>query len=338
MRQHGSGQPYGTDPGHRRHGHARAPRRPAPAGCRQSTSASSAGTRHDARGRHRVRDRRPAQGRRHRGRGDGAEVIVHSPATPRATTRRRGTWCGPRRGPGRRISCTSRSSAPTGFRWSAASTGRCSATSQSKRAAEQIVADSGLPWTTLRATQFHDLRLKVAQGMAKLPVIPVPCGFRFQPVDTGEVAARLVELALGAPAGLVPDIAGPRGTRWPTCSALPAGRRKHRLIVPVRLPGKAARAFRDGANLAPDRAVGHDVGGLPRRAGVARRVTSLARESGCSSSRNPGRITPRSPVGTDRAQIGERAASFPERMPAITARDLRALRRHPRRRRRVVRG
>lgn len=32
--------------------------------------------------------------------------------------------------------------------------------------------------------------------------------------------------------------------------------RKHRLIVPVRLPGKAARAFRAGANLAPERAVG----------------------------------------------------------------------------------
>jgi hypothetical protein len=31
---------------------------------------------------------------------------------------------------------------------------------------------------------------------------------------------------------------------------------KHRAIVPVRLPGKAARAFREGANLAPDRAVG----------------------------------------------------------------------------------
>lgn len=41
-------------------------------------------------------------------------------------------------------------------------------------------------------------------------MLPVPAGFRFQPVDTGEVAARLAELALGAPAGLVPDIAGPR--------------------------------------------------------------------------------------------------------------------------------
>jgi hypothetical protein len=31
---------------------------------------------------------------------------------------------------------------------------------------------------------------------------------------------------------------------------------RHRLLMPVRLPGEAARAFRAGANLAPDRAVG----------------------------------------------------------------------------------
>src|SRR5918998_3333592 len=34
---------------------------------------------------------------------------------------------------------------------------------ESKRAAERVVADSGLPWTMLRATQFHDLILTVAQ-------------------------------------------------------------------------------------------------------------------------------------------------------------------------------
>jgi hypothetical protein len=34
-------------------------------------------------------------------------------------------------------------------------------------------------------------------------------------------------------------------------------RGKHRLMVPVRIPGKAARAIRAGANLAPERAVGH---------------------------------------------------------------------------------
>jgi uncharacterized protein YbjT (DUF2867 family) len=127
-----------------------------------------------------------------------------------------------------------------------------------KRAAEQVVAGSGLPWTTLRAAQFHDLILMVAQVMAKLPVIPVPSGFRFQPVDSGEVAARLADLALGAPAGLVPDLAGPRV--YPVGDLLRSylqAQGKHRPMLPIRLPGAAARAFRAGANLAPDRAAGH---------------------------------------------------------------------------------
>ncbi len=128
----------------------------------------------------------------------------------------------------------------------------------SKLAAERIVADSGLPFTTLRATQFHDLILTVAQQMAKLPVIPVPAGFRFQPIDAGEVAARLTELALGEPAGLVPDMGGPRA--YPLADLLRGylrARHRHRPIVPLRQPGKAARALRAGANLAPDQAVGH---------------------------------------------------------------------------------
>jgi uncharacterized protein YbjT (DUF2867 family) len=127
-----------------------------------------------------------------------------------------------------------------------------------KRAVESVVADSGLPWTTLRAAQFHDLISMVAGALAKLPVIPVPAGFRFQPVDAAAVADRLVELALGQPSGLVPDIAGPR--IYPTSELvrgyLRANQRRRRPILPVRLPGEAARAIRAGANLAPDRAAG----------------------------------------------------------------------------------
>jgi uncharacterized protein YbjT (DUF2867 family) len=123
--------------------------------------------------------------------------------------------------------------------------------------AERVIADSGLPWTTLRAAQFHDLLLTMAQAMARLPVIPVAAGIRFQPVDAAEVAARLAELALGPPAGLVPDLAGPRA--YPMAELVRGYLRaagKQRPVVPVRLPGRAARAVRDGANLAPDRAVG----------------------------------------------------------------------------------
>ncbi|MDQ4057793.1 MAG: NAD(P)H-binding protein [Actinomycetota bacterium] len=126
-----------------------------------------------------------------------------------------------------------------------------------KRAAEKVVAGSGLPWTTLRATQFHESMLKVVRQMARLPVVPVPAGFRFQPVDAGEVAARLAELSLGRPSGLVPDLAGPRvyGMAELVRGYLRAGHRR-RPILPVKLPGKAARAIRAGANLAPERAVG----------------------------------------------------------------------------------
>ncbi len=126
-----------------------------------------------------------------------------------------------------------------------------------KHAAEEAIAGSGIPWTTLRATQFFDLSLTTAQAMAKLPVLPVPAGFRFQPIDAGEVADRLVELALGRPAGLVPAIGGPRIYDWADLIRgylLAAG--KHRAIVRVPVFGKAAAAIREGANLARDRAVG----------------------------------------------------------------------------------
>ncbi|HZI96063.1 MAG TPA: hypothetical protein VFD41_00905 [Actinomycetales bacterium] len=86
--------------------------------------------------------------------------------------------------------------------------------------------------------------------MSKLPVVPVPGGVRLQPVDAGEVAARLVELTLDEPAGRVPDLAGPKvyGLDELVRGYLEATG-KHRLTVPVRMPGKAGRAYRAGENL-----------------------------------------------------------------------------------------
>jgi uncharacterized protein YbjT (DUF2867 family) len=131
---------------------------------------------------------------------------------------------------------------------------------ESKRETERVVADSSLPWTTPRATQFHDLMLTVAQQMAKLPIVLLPAGFRVQPVDADEVASRLVELTLGEPAGLVSDMGGPRvyGAAELLHGYLKASNRR-RPIMPVRLLGEGARAFRAGANLAPEQAVGYRI-------------------------------------------------------------------------------
>ncbi len=127
---------------------------------------------------------------------------------------------------------------------------------RTKLAAEEAISSSGVPWTTLRAAQFHELVLTMAQKMAALPVVPVP-GMRLQPVDGRDVAARLADLALGAPAGLVPDLAGPKV--YPMGDLIRGYLRatgKRRLTMPVRLPGRAGRAYRDGANLTLDGATG----------------------------------------------------------------------------------
>ncbi|MEU4442521.1 NAD(P)H-binding protein [Actinosynnema sp. NPDC050801] len=121
---------------------------------------------------------------------------------------------------------------------------------RAKLGAERAVAESGLPWTTLRAAQFHDLALTVVAKMAKLPVVPIPGGLRFEPVDARDVAERLVELVVGSPAGRVPDLAGPKVYGMGELVRGYLGvRGKRRVTLPVRMPGQAGRAYRAGENL-----------------------------------------------------------------------------------------
>ncbi|GAA1769169.1 SDR family oxidoreductase [Agromyces humatus] len=120
-----------------------------------------------------------------------------------------------------------------------------------KAEAEQAIAGSGVPWTVLRAAQLHDFVLPVVRGLAKLPLLPVPGGLRFEPVHGDEVAARLAELALGGPAGRVADLAGPDvldiRQLAETYAEVTGGRARRPL--PIRLPGAVGRAYRAGENL-----------------------------------------------------------------------------------------
>ncbi|MFF3441155.1 SDR family oxidoreductase [Streptosporangium sp. NPDC002721] len=122
-----------------------------------------------------------------------------------------------------------------------------------KYEAERVVEESGLPYTVLRTTQFHNLVLFALETLAKAPVMPVPGGTRLQPVEVEEVAERLVELALGAPAGRVPDMGGPEIVSVAGLARTylrVTGRR--RPVVSLPLPGRVAAAFRGDAHLAPD--------------------------------------------------------------------------------------
>ncbi|MFD7610411.1 SDR family oxidoreductase [Streptomyces sp. NPDC059828] len=128
---------------------------------------------------------------------------------------------------------------------------------RTKLAVEELIEESGLGWTVLRTTQFHDFVLRFLRTSVKLPVMLLPAGVSDQPIEVGEVADRLAELAAGAPSGRVPDMGGPEIRALPELARVylrAEGRRRPLLNVP--LAGRAYRGFREGGHLTPERAVG----------------------------------------------------------------------------------
>ncbi|MFF5937799.1 SDR family oxidoreductase [Streptomyces sp. NPDC012508] len=126
-----------------------------------------------------------------------------------------------------------------------------------KYAVERLIQQSGIDWTLLRTTQFHDLILTLLEGLSKPPVMCVPKAVRDQPLEVTEAAVRLAELAAGDPAGRVADMGGPRiHTFAELADAYLRASGKRRRVVQVPLPGKAYRGLRHGGHLAPEQAVG----------------------------------------------------------------------------------
>ncbi len=126
-----------------------------------------------------------------------------------------------------------------------------------KRETETVVEHGDLPWTILRATQFHRFVARILAGLSRLPIVPVPKDTAVQPVSVEEVADRMVAAALGDPAGRLPDVGGPQvlGFDHLARTYLDATGERRR-VVAVPIPGRTARAFREGRHLCPDRAVG----------------------------------------------------------------------------------
>lgn len=127
---------------------------------------------------------------------------------------------------------------------------------RTKHTVERALAASGLGWTVLRTTQFHDLVVRACQSAVRLPLMPVP-DMDLQPIDTDEVASRLAYLAQSPPAGRVADMGGPRVESLRALAAAYLARSgSRRRIVPLRPPGATFAAFRAGHHLAPERMVG----------------------------------------------------------------------------------
>jgi len=131
---------------------------------------------------------------------------------------------------------------------------------RAKLAAEELVKNSDIPWSILRATQFHYLVDLFFQAATKMPLVTLlPTDLRCQSIAESEVASRLCEIAVAGPRGRLPDLGGPEvltaGEMAHTWLML---RGMHRRVLPLHLPGKVAQGFRRGHNTCPDQPVrGH---------------------------------------------------------------------------------
>lgn len=122
-----------------------------------------------------------------------------------------------------------------------------------KLAAEQIIATSGVPYSVLRATQFHSLVDFLLSKAARVPLLmPLPTDLKFRSVDESEVAGRLAACVDAGPRGRLPDFGGPSVlSLGEMARAWKAARGVGKRVVHLPIPGAVAAAFRAGKNTAP---------------------------------------------------------------------------------------
>ena len=120
---------------------------------------------------------------------------------------------------------------------------------RAKLLSERVIEQSGIPFTILRATQFHSFVAMVPRAQRRLPVIfslDVPD----QPIAVEEVAARLVELVDAGPSGHVADIGGPEQiTLRSAIDIWQQAAGTHKPVWTIPLGGKMMRSMRAGDHM-----------------------------------------------------------------------------------------
>ncbi|AWB92407.1 SDR family oxidoreductase [Aeromicrobium chenweiae] len=119
---------------------------------------------------------------------------------------------------------------------------------EGKRVQEKLVAGGAVPWTIVRATQFHEFAGQVLDQVPG-PVAVVP-RMRTQPMAAREVAETLAAHALAEPAKRVLELAGPKEEDLGDMARrLLAARGQHRRVLSLRLPARGTGAMASGALL-----------------------------------------------------------------------------------------
>ena len=115
-----------------------------------------------------------------------------------------------------------------------------------KLAQERVVQAAEVPWTILRATQFHEFARQL-YDTAKLGPLHVAPRARVQPIAAHEVGEHLARLATGPAQGRTADLAGPREERLDEMVKTFAHRTGRGGWIPsVSLPGAQMKGMRAG--------------------------------------------------------------------------------------------
>ena len=79
---------------------------------------------------------------------------------------------------------------------------------RAKTVQEELIRNSGIPYTVIRSTQFLEFLGAIADAGEKDGVVTIPTGL-FQPIAADDVAAFVADTALAAPRNGTIEIAGP---------------------------------------------------------------------------------------------------------------------------------
>ncbi|MEN8581743.1 NAD-dependent epimerase/dehydratase family protein [Arthrobacter sp. KBS0703] len=143
---------------------------------------------------------------------------------------------------------------------------------RSKADKERVYARSQLETATVRATQFHSLVAGLFAAGSRVGLIPVVRGARFQTISPADVAAALLEAAVGPAAAdrhRLRTIGGPEiqdmndlARTWKQVTGARG------VVAAFSLPGSMGKFLREGKNLAPGERYGRETfrGWLEKRA------------------------------------------------------------------------
>lgn len=122
---------------------------------------------------------------------------------------------------------------------------------------EEAIAAGTVPWSLLRATQFHPLLAWAFGQAARARMSPLGSA-RLQPIDPAVVVARLADAAHAGPAGRLPELAGPEvRTLSELAKAWRSSQGRHLLLpLPIPMVGPIGRPLREGALCNPDAVAG----------------------------------------------------------------------------------